>query len=71
MTSDGLDKYINNFRILASTAGFTNDMILIEYFMRGLALKLVALILRMETTPTKIEDWYKHAARFDALNQRL
>ena len=69
--TEGVDKYINDFRILASTAGFTDNIILIEYFMKGLHPKLVKGILEMEKPPTMVDEWYTHASRLDAAHQRV
>lgn len=59
------DEYIAEFRTLVSNTNITEDEALIEYFMEGISPKLVEKIYALETVPTTMADWYKHASRLD------
>ena len=61
-----VDEYITQFRVLASRAKISDDKNLIEYFMEGINQGLLTKIFALETVPTKIEDWYLKASKFDA-----
>lgn len=68
---DTVDEYISQFRVLAGRAKITDDKNLIEYFMEGINQGILTKIFALETLPTKIEDWYLKASRFDAAYRRL
>jgi hypothetical protein len=56
---------------LAGQAKITDDKNLIKYFMEGINQGILTKIFALETLPTKIEDWYLKASKFDAAYRRL
>jgi hypothetical protein len=68
---DTVDEYIAQFRVLAGRAKITDNKNLIEYFMEGIHQAILTKIFALETLPTKIEDWYLKASKFDAAYRRL
>ncbi|KIO05536.1 hypothetical protein M404DRAFT_52484, partial [Pisolithus tinctorius Marx 270] len=63
---DSVEQYITDFRTAAADSTITEDVTLIEFFSQGLKPFIVNRIHMMETTPTKITEWYTQAQKFDA-----
>ena len=63
---DGFQKYITNFQNLASKAGITDDIILIDQSFLGLDQQLSTMILSMPFIPTTIAQWIEKAKVFHA-----
>ena len=63
---DGFQKYITNFQNLASKAGITNDITLIDQSFLGLNQQLSTMILSMSSIPTTITQWIEKAKVFHA-----
>src|SRR5271168_1707646 len=68
---DSVDEYISQFRVLAGKAKITDNKNLIEYFMEGINQGILTKIFALETLPTKIDNWYIKASKFDAAYRRL
>ena len=61
---DGFQKYITNFQNLASKAGITDDVTLIDQFSLGLDQQLATMILSMSSIPTTVAKWIEQAKVF-------
>lgn len=59
------DEFVQEFQLLASKSGITDNVALISLFRRGLNAPLIDKIYQLDTTPTTIADWYKEASKFD------
>ena len=68
---DGFQKYITNFQNLASKAGISNDVTLINQFSLGLDQQLATMILSMSSIPTIIAKWIEQAKVFHAQKMRI
>jgi Retrotransposon gag protein len=62
---DNLEDYINQFLILKTRLGLTEDTALIEYFMDGLKPALLDKIFTMENVPTTLNGMIKAAAKYE------
>ena len=78
MTRMTADQYIEQFKIWAAESEVFQDRPLVQWFMKGLNLKLRQNILLSNDPPTTIREWYKTASKFDnhwrraqALNRQL
>ena len=65
-TDNGFQQYITNFQNLASKAGITDDITLINQFSLGVDQQIATMILSMSTIPTTINKWIKKAKTFHA-----
>ena len=63
---DGFQKYITDFQTLASKAGISNDITLIDQFSLGLDQQLATMILSMSSIPTTVAKWIEQAKVFHA-----
>ncbi|KIO00898.1 hypothetical protein M404DRAFT_109614, partial [Pisolithus tinctorius Marx 270] len=63
---DSVEQYITDFRTAAADSTIMEDVALIEFFSQGLKPFIANRIHMMETTPTKITEWYTQVQRFDA-----
>ncbi|KIN94297.1 hypothetical protein M404DRAFT_35197, partial [Pisolithus tinctorius Marx 270] len=63
---DSVEQYITDFRTAAADSTITEDVALIEFFSQGLKPFIANRIHMMETTPTKITEWYTQAQKFNA-----
>ena len=63
---NGFQKYITDFQNLASKAGITDDVTLINQFSLGLDQQLATMILSMSSVPTTIVKWIEQAKIFHA-----
>ena len=63
---DGFQKYITDFQNLASKAGISDDITLIDQFSLRLDQQLATMILSMSSIPTTITKWIKQAKIFHA-----
>ena len=70
-TNDGFQKYITDFLNIASKAGITNDITLIDQFSLGLDQHLTIMILSMTPIPMTIKDWIDCAKTFHAQKQHI
>ena len=61
---DGFQKYITNFQNLASKAGISNNVTLINQFSLGLDQQLATMILSMSSIPTTVAKWIEQAKVF-------
>ena len=68
---DGFQKYITDFQNLASKAGISDDVTLIDQFSLGLDQQLATMILSMSTIPTTVTKWIKQAKVFHAQKMRI
>ena len=59
-----LRDYISQFKNQVALREITHEDTLINFFSRGLPPSLVKRIYRMDTVPTKIDDWYTRAINF-------
>jgi hypothetical protein len=62
---DDLEDYINQFLILKTRSGLTEDTALIEYFMDGLKPALLDKIFTMENVLTTLNGMIKAAAKYE------
>ena len=63
---DGFQKYITDFQNLASKAGISDDVTLIDQFSLGLDQQLATMILSMSSIPTTVTKWIEQAKVFHA-----
>ncbi|KIN98737.1 hypothetical protein M404DRAFT_31064 [Pisolithus tinctorius Marx 270] len=63
---ESVEQYITDFQTAAANSTITEDVALIEFFSQGLKPFITNRIHMMETTPTKITNWYTQAQKFDA-----
>ena len=63
---DRFQKYITDFQNLASKAGISNDITLIDQFFLGLDQQLATMILSMSSIPITIAKWTEQAKVFHA-----
>ncbi|KIO01477.1 hypothetical protein M404DRAFT_28779 [Pisolithus tinctorius Marx 270] len=63
---ESVEQYITDFRTAAADSTITEDIALIKFFSQGLKPFIANRIHMMETTPTKITEWYTQAQKFDA-----
>ena len=56
---DRFQKYITDFQNLASKAGISNDVTLIDQFSLGLDQQLTTMILSISSIPTTVTKWIK------------
>ena len=63
---DGFQKYITDFQNLASKAGISDDVTLIDQFSLGLDQQLATMILSMSSIPTTVAKWIEQAKVFHA-----
>ena len=68
---DGFQKYITDFQNLASKAGISDDVTLIDQFSLGLDQQLTTMILSMSSIPTTIAKWIEQAKVFHAQKMRI
>ena len=68
---DGFQKYITDFQNLASKAGISDDITLIDQFSLGLDQQLTTMILSMSSIPTTVAKWIKQAKVFHAQKMRI
>ena len=61
---DGFQKYITDFQNLASKAGISDDVTLIDQFSLGLDQQLATKILSMSLIPTTVAKWIEQAKIF-------
>ena len=60
----GFQKYITDFQNLASKAGISDDVTLIDQFSLGLDQQLATMILSMSSIPTTVTKWIEQAKVF-------
>ncbi|KIO06738.1 hypothetical protein M404DRAFT_24424 [Pisolithus tinctorius Marx 270] len=63
---ESVEQYITNFQTAAANSTIMEDVALIEFFSQRLKPFIANRIHMMETTPTKIMEWYTQAQKFDA-----
>ena len=63
---DGFQKYITDFQNLASKAGISDNITLIDQFSLGLDQQLATMILSMSLIPTTVAKWIEQAEVFHA-----
>ena len=63
-TDDGFQQYITDFQNLASKAGITDDINLINQFFLEVDQRLAIMILSMSTIPITINKWIEKAKTF-------
>ena len=68
---DGFQKYITDFQNLASKAGISDDVTLIDQFSLGLDQQLATMILSMSLIPTTVTKWIEQAKVFHAQKMRI
>ena len=68
---DGFQKYITDFQNLASKAGISDDVTLIDQFSLGLDQQLATMILSMSSIPTTVAKWIEQAKVFHAQKMRI
>ena len=68
---DGFQKYITDFQNLASKAGISDDITLIDQFSLGLDQQLATIILSMSSISTTVAKWIKQAKVFHAQKMRI
>ena len=68
---DGFQKYITDFQNLASKAGISDDVTLIDQFSLGLDQQLATMILSMSLIPTTVARWIEQAKAFHAQKMRI
>ena len=68
---DGFQKFITDLKNLASNAGISDDVTLIDQFSLGLDQQLATMILSMSSIPTTIAKWIKQAKVFHAQKMRI
>ena len=61
---EGFQKYITDFQNLASKAGISGDVTLIDQFFLRLDQQLATMILSMSSIPTTITKWIEQAKVF-------
>ena len=69
--NDGFQKYITDFQNLASKAGISDNVTLIDQFSLGLDQQLATMILSMSSIPTTIAKWIEQAKVFHAQKMRI
>ena len=68
---NGFQKYITDFQNLASKAGISDDVTLIDQFSLGLDQQLATMILSMSSIPTTVAKWIEQAKVFHAQKMRI
>ena len=68
---DGFQKYITDFQNLASKAGISDDVTLIDQFSLGLDQQLATMILSMSSIPTTVAKWIEQAKVFHVQKMRI
>ena len=68
---DGFQKYITDFQNLASKAGISDDITLIDQFSLGLDQQPATMILSMSSIPTTVAKWIEQAKVFHAQKMRI
>ena len=65
-----VDDYVNQFRILATKAGITDEAVLIDYFVEGLNRGITSKIFGQPVIPKTISGFYTVAGQYDANYRR-
>ena len=65
-----LTTYISEFQNNVALSKITDNNVLIGYFSSGIPTPLMQRIYAMETVPDQIDDWYKHAQKFQTQYER-
>ena len=63
MPNKSIDELISQFKILASISEITEDKALIEYFKPAISKEIYMDIMKSETIPATLNDWYTRSAR--------
>ena len=64
ITDDGFQQYITNFQNLASKAGITDEITLIDQFSLEVDQQITTMIFFMSTISTTINEWIEKAKTF-------
>ena len=70
-TNDGFQQYITDFQNLASKAGITDNVTLIDQFSLGVDQRIATMILSMSIIPTTINKWIEKAKTFHAQKMHI
>ena len=68
---NGFQKYITDFQNLASKAGISDDVTLIDQFSLGLDRQLTTMILSMSSIPTTVAKWIEQAKVFHVQKMQI